>query len=325
MIDTFRCNPTKYLSVVACRRNLEGDVCSIIKIHSFLEQWGLINYRVSPRFMPYRKNPPKNYIENILIETPTGIKTVDYVTPDHINHEVNNHLSSCSSISDITPQPLNIQALGLRYDKYLNFKTLKNKMGGTYKGWNDQELLLLLEAIHMYKDDWNKVSTHVGTRTQEECILEFIRLPIEDPYIDKSYTQYLSSNTISFMKLENPVMCLISFLSVALDPQIASETAKIMLEEFGKLKEQDKSESGDKNYFADHKNLCAVAQVGVETSIKETKEILDIEYSKLRLSVVTLIDSVVQRLQVKMNFLEKLEEIFNKERDAVILYFFNFS
>jgi SWI/SNF related-matrix-associated actin-dependent regulator of chromatin subfamily C len=36
----------------------------------------------------------------------------------------------------------------------------------------------------MYKDDWNKVCEHVGTRTQEECILHFLRLPIEDPYLD---------------------------------------------------------------------------------------------------------------------------------------------
>ena len=37
----------------------------------------------------------------------------------------------------------------------------------------------------MYKDDWNKVSDHVGTRTQDECILNFLRLPIEDPYLEE--------------------------------------------------------------------------------------------------------------------------------------------
>lgn len=36
----------------------------------------------------------------------------------------------------------------------------------------------------MYKDDWNKVCEHVGSRTQDECILHFLRLPIEDPYLD---------------------------------------------------------------------------------------------------------------------------------------------
>ena len=38
----------------------------------------------------------------------------------------------------------------------------------------------------MYKDDWNKVCEHIGTRTQDECILHFLRLPIEDPYLDNS-------------------------------------------------------------------------------------------------------------------------------------------
>ena len=51
--------------------------------------------------------------------------------------------------------------------------------------WTDQETLLLLEAMEMYKDDWNKVSEHVGTRTQDECILHFLRLPIEDPYMEE--------------------------------------------------------------------------------------------------------------------------------------------
>ena len=36
----------------------------------------------------------------------------------------------------------------------------------------------------MHKDDWNKVAEHVGTRTQDECILHFLRLPIEDPYLE---------------------------------------------------------------------------------------------------------------------------------------------
>ena len=36
----------------------------------------------------------------------------------------------------------------------------------------------------MFKDDWNRVCEHVGTRTQDECILQFLRLPIEDPYLD---------------------------------------------------------------------------------------------------------------------------------------------
>src|SRR5436190_11395042 len=47
MINTYRLNPVEYLTVTACRRNLAGDVCAIMRVHSFLEHWGLINYQVS--------------------------------------------------------------------------------------------------------------------------------------------------------------------------------------------------------------------------------------------------------------------------------------
>lgn len=59
MINTYRLRPTEYLTVTACRRNLAGDVCAIMRVHAFLEQWGLINYQVrstfsiSPHIRPY--------------------------------------------------------------------------------------------------------------------------------------------------------------------------------------------------------------------------------------------------------------------------------
>jgi hypothetical protein len=46
MVNTYRLNPGEYLTVTACRRNLAGDVGAIMRVHGFLEQWGLINYQV---------------------------------------------------------------------------------------------------------------------------------------------------------------------------------------------------------------------------------------------------------------------------------------
>lgn len=46
MINTYRLRPRDYLTVTACRRNLAGDVCAIMRVHAFLEQWGLVNYQV---------------------------------------------------------------------------------------------------------------------------------------------------------------------------------------------------------------------------------------------------------------------------------------
>lgn len=81
---------------------------------------------------------------------------------------------------------------------------LRNKTAaGMTRDWTEQETLLLLEGLEMYKDDWNKVCEHVGTRTQDECILHFLRLPIEDPYLEdfetgKNFVHFLEINKIYY-------------------------------------------------------------------------------------------------------------------------------
>ena len=89
----------------------------------------------------------------------------------------------------------------------------------------------------MYKDDWNKVCEHVGTRTQDECILKFLQLPIEDPYLEGngSAPGSLAYPTIPFSQSGNPVMSTVAFLASVVDPRVASAAAKAALEEFSKL------------------------------------------------------------------------------------------
>ena len=40
------------MSATECRKKLPGDVCSIIRLHAFLEQWGLINFHVESYLKP---------------------------------------------------------------------------------------------------------------------------------------------------------------------------------------------------------------------------------------------------------------------------------
>jgi len=49
IIDLYRQNPKVQLSSTRCRKNLGGDACAIMRIHSFLEHWGLINFSVNPK------------------------------------------------------------------------------------------------------------------------------------------------------------------------------------------------------------------------------------------------------------------------------------
>ena len=55
MIHLYRMNPTVYLSATTCRRHLSGDVNGIMRVHAFLEKWGLINYSgVQPAYKPHK-------------------------------------------------------------------------------------------------------------------------------------------------------------------------------------------------------------------------------------------------------------------------------
>lgn len=49
MVNTFRLSPYEYLTVTAVRKNMALDVNTVIRMHAFLEQWGLINYQIDPK------------------------------------------------------------------------------------------------------------------------------------------------------------------------------------------------------------------------------------------------------------------------------------
>ncbi|KAI8848899.1 SWIRM domain-containing protein, partial [Chytridium lagenaria] len=94
MVNTYRLNPGEYLTVTACRRNLTGDVCSIIRVHAFLEQWGLINYQVCIGDKPTFIGPDfKNHfrITAVAVKPPSsahGPLTREVLQPHQVNIEV---------------------------------------------------------------------------------------------------------------------------------------------------------------------------------------------------------------------------------------------
>lgn len=93
--------------------------------------------------------------------------------------------------------------------------------------WTDQEVLLLLEGIEMYDDDWTAIEDHVGTRTAQQCIRKFLSLPIEDPYVAAEGDQGpLRYGRIPFEQADNPVMSVVAFLAGVVNPVVAAEAAK---------------------------------------------------------------------------------------------------
>nr|XP_020655829.1 SWI/SNF complex subunit SMARCC1 [Pogona vitticeps] len=235
MIDTYRLNPQEYLTSTACRRNLTGDVCAVMRVHAFLEQWGLINYQVDPESRPMAMGPPPTPHFNVLADTPSGL------VPLHLRTaQVPAAQQMLNFPEKNKEKPTDMQNFGLRTDIYSKKTLAKSKSASAGREWTEQETLLLLEALEMYKDDWNKVSEHVGSRTQDECILHFLRLPIEDPYLENSDASLgpLAYQPVPFSQSGNPVMSTVAFLASVVDPRVASAAAKAALEEFSRVREE---------------------------------------------------------------------------------------
>jgi len=238
MIDTYRLNPQEYVTSTACRRNLAGDVCAIMRVHALLEQWGLINYQVDAERRPTPMGPPPTSHFHVLGDTPSGMQP--------INPPKTNQPSAAKTLCDIEKGKIKDDdkkelQFGLKTDIYAKKMLADRSTSAKSRDWTDQETLLLLEALEMYKDDWNKVAEHVGSRTQDECILHFLRLPIEDPYLngdDLSHMGPLAYQPTPFSQAGNPIMSTVAFLASVVDPRVASTAAKAALDEFSKMKDE---------------------------------------------------------------------------------------
>lgn len=248
MIDTYRLNPTEYLTVTACRRNLAGDVCAIMRVHAFLEQWGLVNYQVDSDSRPTPMGPPSTSHFHVLADSASGLQPLN---PSR--GQPGQGLSAASQILSLKDPEVKSEGaakaseilndnFGLKLDQYAKKSAYFKKGAATIsRDWNEQEILLLLEGIELYKDDWNKVCEHVGSRTQDECILQFLRLPIEDPYLEDMSGGALGPvayQPIPFSKSGNPIMSTVAFLASVVDPRVAATAAKAAMDEFAKIKDE---------------------------------------------------------------------------------------
>uniref|UniRef100_A0AAX7VAH1 SWI/SNF related, matrix associated, actin dependent regulator of chromatin subfamily c member 2 n=1 Tax=Astatotilapia calliptera TaxID=8154 RepID=A0AAX7VAH1_ASTCA len=358
MIDTYRLNPQEYLTSTSCRRNLTGDVCAIMRVHAFLEQWGLVNYQVDAESRPLPMGPPPTPHFTVLADTPSGLMPLNH-RPQPIPPP-----QPMPNFADKSKdKPIDLQNFSLRSDLY-NRKSIKGKAGSTTRDWTEQETLLLLEALEMYKDDWNKVSEHVGSRTQDECILHFLRLPIEDPYLESTEATLgpLSYQPIPFSQSGNPVMSTVAFLASVVDPRVASAAAKAALGEnclhkvldlfyfFFSLSDKDKEESmetsssdqekekekeektpteegEDKGKKLEHDigegNIATAAAAALASAATKAKHLAAVEERKIKSLVALLVETQMKKLEIKLRHFEELETIMDREKEAVSQKYFN--
>lgn len=114
-----------------------------------MEQWGLVNYQMDVDSRPTLMGPPPTSHFHILADAPAGLQPVN---PPKMAQP-----SAAGQIKEPSVTPGT--EFGLKTDQYekKNAALKRATAVAASRDWTDQETLLLLEALEMYKDDWNKV------------------------------------------------------------------------------------------------------------------------------------------------------------------------
>ncbi|KAJ5577695.1 Winged helix-turn-helix transcription repressor DNA-binding [Penicillium hispanicum] len=419
MINTYRLNPIEYLTVTACRRNLAGDVCAIMRIHSFLEQWGLINYQVDPQTRPSNIGPPFTGHFRVVADTPRGLQPFQPgpnpavsagkslpatdraasatpalksdlnlelrrnvydekgkdVTPAEDKEKQTNgdatngiearepkkkcHCFSCGidctrlrfHYAKTTPTSANANTPDTKYDLCPNC-FLQGRMPSSHNAsdfvkledkshthvpdkdapWSDAELLLLLEGLENFDDNWEQIANHVGTRTREECVMKFLQLDVEENYVEDFPELREGSGRDPISQSENPVLSVVAFLAQMAEPAVAAAAAGRSVEEIrkelrsqlekgdGKGKETVKTEdSMDVDTVREteqqtEKPKESVSTVALAASAARAGALASHEEREMTRLVGAAVNITLQKFEIKLQQFNEMEEIIEAER-----------
>lgn len=345
MVNSYRINPVDYLTITACRRNLMGDVCAIIRVHSFLEQWGLINYQVDPSVRPPSSfNAPAeadqlqvvtikstfpsmtttltNRLDGMDLDSKTKVSASNNDTaPASVNQDdsdkelkgikqdtdgdtkMDNNSDNrgqceqndmkCATCGTQSMEPyyqhskqLDVKLCGACYydGKYSMdlqpSEFIKRKRTSTAQStlpspslsspklshssntstssppspssdhknepWTDEENTLLQEGMKQYYNDWSKIADHIKTRTRDQCILHYLQLPMEDPYVDTEVSKLgLLQFDRSSSSTENSIMSAVAFMASTVKPNVAAAAAGHASRDSGDDNDDDKKQQDD--------------------------------------------------------------------------------
>ena len=184
--------------------------------------------------------------------------------------------------------------------------------------WTDQEILLLLEGIEIYDEDWDQIASHVGTRSREQCVLKFLHLPIEEPYVDPATEKSMGlSGVTPFSHADNPVLSVVAFLAGVVDMKVAAKAAGRGVDE---LKARLKAEVS-KELIADGMdddgpttNLERAGTIAIGSAAAKSHllaERTSVENSRLLNQVITL---QLRKIETKLSQFDDLEAILEQER-----------
>jgi SWI/SNF related-matrix-associated actin-dependent regulator of chromatin subfamily C len=201
--------------------------------------------------------------------------------------------------------------------------------------WREEETVRLLEALHRYGDSWERVAEHVGTRSMLECVMHFVQLPIEEPFLHshslpaKRVRSADAGRAVPYTPSSNPVSSLIDFLSSSVDPAVAAAAGRAVREA---LPAPAPSATTAKAAAAEHAaaggDAAAGADIGAEPVLAAAAAAVGVAAVRAQVVATGLereilrctleaVDLTVARLEAKLENLQQLEDALVRERERL--------
>ncbi|KAG4210854.1 hypothetical protein ERO13_A02G071900v2 [Gossypium hirsutum] len=221
------------------------------------------------------------------------------------------------------------------------------------ESWSDQETLMLLEALEIYTDNWNEIAEHVGTKSKAQCILHFLRLPMEEGLLEDMEVPSMpksmivsngdrcgrlhsnmngslpgpnlqdadSESRLPFANSGNPVMAMVAFLASAVGPRVAAACAHASLAALSEGENSAINGSIDQNEAEVHplppEKTKAAAKAGLAAAAMKAKLFADHEEREIQRLSANIINHQLKRMELKLKQFAEVETLLMKECDQV--------
>ncbi|KAJ1278324.1 hypothetical protein BS78_04G071800 [Paspalum vaginatum] len=334
LIQRFRARPGRRLTLTEARRGLVGDIGSVRRVFDFLEEWGLINYGALPSGSKQAKDKREEAAPQLPLPSGataprklcTGCRTVCGLA-----------YFACEKAADISLCARcfvrNNYRPGLTAADFKRIEITEDAKSD----WTDKETLHLLEAVLHYGEDWKKVSEHVGSRSEKDCIARFIRLPFGEQFMgpkenrmgfenDDGITDEPGADAAKRLRLtpladaSNPIMAQVAFLSAIVGSDVASATAQAAISAQSRAdlndSEIDTSISRTREEESSHTNGLSVNDLLKEASANARAQ-LEKERSSIEQSLSNIVDVQMKEIQDKIFSFEQKEMLMEEERQQL--------
>lgn len=404
MVQMSRDVPNRYLTATTCRRHLSGDACSVVRVHAFLEMWGLINFNVDPYQKPHnlamnkesafnkfcvnaankyfadksegqvgsslsqasegKVKPSKHLIKKLQFLSRHKRPYCDYCgvlcglkwfmrsskEKDDLDedYKVENKLQEMNSSYKICTDCMEIGNFPQVHAK-TDFETCSmssilttdsidlDSDKGSSEPWVKTDQLTLIKAIYEHGDNWEEVMKLFKQRSKEDCLREFLRIPIDENLIDhashnlfppQSSPEILqpTEGLSIFGDISNPVLIEAAVFGKLLDEhQIFDPEIKDEEEEFVPTRRQTRSEItpvvGEKRERDEGDSLLTKEET--LKVLKRTQERAQLlrkrEKKEMRKIIGQIIELQMKKINLKTDFLSMQEAINLKAKEVSLM------